>query len=100
MGLPRGPRGPYKGRAEYAATTAAGRGAEWRRLRLKILERDGYRCAYCGAWADTVDHIVPKNRGGTDVESNLVACCRKCNCSKQDRVAPAAPRRRPALPEW
>ena len=43
-------------------------------------------CAYCGkAEAQTLDHIIPQSKGGTDDPQNLVACCIPCNSSKQDR---------------
>jgi len=61
------------------------RGTEWNRLRLQILERDHNQCAYCGAEADTVDHIIAKNNGGEDIPSNLVAACRRCNGLKSDK---------------
>jgi 5-methylcytosine-specific restriction endonuclease McrA len=61
------------------------RGAEWNKLRLTVLERDHYTCAYCGNEADTVDHIIAKNNGGEDNASNLVAACRRCNGLKSDR---------------
>ncbi|MFD1505268.1 HNH endonuclease [Georgenia yuyongxinii] len=60
-------------------------GSAWQAIRLRILQRDGYTCAYCGREADTVDHIVAKANGGTDDESNLIAACRTCNGYKQDR---------------
>lgn len=40
-------------------------------------------CAYCGGPADTLDHIVPVSRGGTNVWYNLTAACRPCNSRKQ-----------------
>jgi len=88
-------RGPYKGRKAYGATTASGRGAEWRRIRLVVLRRDGNICHYCGAFANTVDHVRAKNRGGTDGLGNLVAACTRCNCSKQDRLWPRRPSQSP-----
>ena len=42
----------------------------------------GHKCAYCQAQADTIDHVVPLVRGGTNYEGNLVVCCRSCNSSK------------------
>lgn len=57
-------------------------GRKWRELRLHILKRDDHRCAYCGQPADTVDHIIPLNKGGTDHETNLTAACAKCNYGK------------------
>lgn len=44
-------------------------------------------CAYCGTWAaNTVDHVQPVTRGGTDDPSNLVSCCYTCNHDKKDRT--------------
>lgn len=47
-------------------------------------ERAGRTCHYCGGAAETVDHVVPLVRGGTNYEGNLVPACRKCNASKRD----------------
>ena len=57
----------------------------WTAIRATILERDGKMCAYCGRRADTVDHIMPRSKGGTEDSSNLVACCKRCNTKKSDR---------------
>lgn len=62
-----------------------GYGADWQRTRLTILNRDQWLCGYCGKPANTVDHRVPKSRGGSDDESNLIAACRSCNSAKRDR---------------
>lgn len=60
------------------------------RLRFTILERDGFRCRYCGAPAPdvrlSVDHILPVAAGGTDDPLNLAAACQDCNLGKSDRV--------------
>lgn len=56
--------------------------SRWGKIRRVVLERDSFLCAYCGRTADTVDHIVPQVRGGSDDTSNLVAACRRCNSSK------------------
>ncbi len=62
---------------------------------LRILERDQYRCQYCGldgaasfenALAMSVDFVVPRARKGKKDERNLVACCRSCNMIKGRRV--------------
>ncbi|MGZ4517276.1 MAG: HNH endonuclease [Mycobacteriaceae bacterium] len=53
--------------------------------RSKLLakwKRQGKTCAYCSRLADTIDHVVPLVRGGTNYEGNLVPCCRKCNGGK------------------
>ena len=60
----------------------------WRKTRDAILMRDGYECHYCGGTATTADHVVPRSKGGTNDESNLVAACQRCNSSKGDRVLP------------
>jgi hypothetical protein len=56
----------------------------WRKIRLTILQRDGFICAYCGQQADTVDHIIPLNKGGSHDPENLTAACNRCNGSKRD----------------
>lgn len=50
--------------------------------RQKILGRDSHTCHYCGAYADEVDHKIPKDKGGDDSEGNLVAACFDCNKQK------------------
>jgi len=55
---------------------------DWRYTRKSILERDNYTCHYCGAKAESVDHITPRSQGGLDTEDNLAACCKSCNSSK------------------
>ncbi len=54
--------------------------------RAGVLRRDGRRCAYCGKRADTVDHVVPRSRGGQHSWDNCVAACRACNSRKADRL--------------
>jgi 5-methylcytosine-specific restriction endonuclease McrA len=51
-----------------------------------VLRRDGYSCLYCGGRADTVDHVLPRCRGGGDNWFNLVAACQSCNGRKGDRT--------------
>jgi len=62
---------------------------------MKILERDNYRCRYCGldgrasfenALVLSVDFVVPRARKGKKDPDNLVACCRPCNTIKGKRV--------------
>lgn len=74
--------------------------------RRAIFARDGGRCVYCGAVANSVDHVIPRSRGGEHVWENVVAACRRCNHVKSDRhihelgwgvrVAP----RQPSGPAW
>src|ERR671916_356470 len=54
--------------------------------RAGVLRRDGRRCAYCPRHADTIDHVVPRSRGGTHSWENCVAACRTCNSRKADRL--------------
>jgi 5-methylcytosine-specific restriction endonuclease McrA len=63
------------------------RGREVPVSRRGVLRRDGHRCAYCGTSATTIDHVLPKSRGGADSWENLVACCLRCNNAKGDRTA-------------
>lgn len=58
------------------------RGAKWQAIRQAVLDRDGGICHYDGAIATTVDHLIPKSKGGTDHMENLVACCQPCNARK------------------
>lgn len=54
--------------------------------RRGVLRRDAHRCGYCGTAATTVDHVLPRSRGGADSWENLVACCLRCNNAKGDRT--------------
>ncbi len=56
--------------------------------RKNILKRDSLSCQYCGTKSSplTVDHIIPKVRGGSDSWENLVAACVKCNNLKGNRT--------------
>ncbi|MFB8386928.1 HNH endonuclease [Microbacterium sp. NPDC055910] len=54
--------------------------------RRGVLRRDSHRCAYCGTPASTIDHVLPRSRGGADSWENLVACCLRCNNIKGDRT--------------
>ncbi len=58
--------------------------------RKNILVRDQHTCQYCnvqfGAGELTLDHVVPRSRGGANTWENLVACCLSCNNRKGDRL--------------
>lgn len=54
--------------------------------RAALMHRDLFRCAYCGAKADTVDHVVPRSRGGGHTWENCVAACAPCNHRKADHL--------------
>lgn len=53
--------------------------------RRALFARDGGRCAYCGGVATSVDHVIPRSRGGQHTWENVVAACRRCNHVKADR---------------
>jgi 5-methylcytosine-specific restriction endonuclease McrA len=53
--------------------------------RKGVLARDGHRCVYCGATATSLDHVIPRSRGGPHVWENVVAACSRCNHVKADR---------------
>lgn len=74
--------------------------------RHAVLARDSYSCQYCGSGKDlTIDHVLPRWRGGTHTWDNVVTCCRKCNLKKGEKT-PAqakmqlarAPKRPPYIP--
>lgn len=59
--------------------------------RGRVWDKCGGRCHYCGCalhpfWTFTVDHLVPKSRGGTNALDNLVAACPACNTAKGDSL--------------
>jgi ATP adenylyltransferase len=58
-------------------------------LKFEVLKRARFRCELCGVSAEEraleADHIVPRNKGGSDDLSNLQALCYSCNAMKRDR---------------
>jgi 5-methylcytosine-specific restriction endonuclease McrA len=55
--------------------------------RSLIYKRDDHECQYCGSRKDlTIDHVIPRSRGGQDTWGNLVACCTKCNIKKGNQL--------------
>ena len=54
--------------------------------RRAVLVRDRHRCAYCQSHADTIDHVVPRSRGGEHSWENCVAACSGCNHRKADKL--------------
>ena len=53
--------------------------------RRAVFARDGGRCVYCDAPATSLDHVVPRSRGGQHTWENVVSACRRCNHLKADR---------------
>lgn len=69
--------------------------------RRGVFLRDGGLCQYCGRKADSIDHVVPRSRGGRHIWENVVAACARCNSAKRDRLIEETSmrlRRRPQVP--
>ena len=68
--------------------------------RRAVFARDDHTCQYCGGPADSIDHVLPRSRGGGHDWENLVAACRRCNLAKRDRTPVEAGMRlrRPGCP--
>ncbi len=54
--------------------------------RRAVFIRDGHACQYCGGAAESIDHVIPRSRGGLHEWDNVVAACRRCNSGKRDRL--------------
>ena len=56
--------------------------------RRALFARDGWRCVYCGSSGGrlTLDHVVPKSRGGESIWENVVTSCAPCNLRKGNRL--------------
>jgi len=55
--------------------------------RNRIYRRDNHTCVYCGSTRNlTLDHVIPKSRGGKNEWTNLVTSCSRCNLKKADRT--------------
>jgi 5-methylcytosine-specific restriction endonuclease McrA len=70
--------------------------------RRAVFARDGWACQYCGSRSNlTVDHVIPRSKGGSSNWENIVASCAPCNRRKGDRLPKQAgmhPRRVPRTP--
>jgi 5-methylcytosine-specific restriction endonuclease McrA len=70
--------------------------------RRAVFARDGWTCQYCGARSNlTVDHVIPRSKGGSSEWDNIVASCAPCNRRKGDLLPAQAnmiPRRAPRAP--
>ena len=63
--------------------------------RRAVFARDGWACQYCGTRSNlTVDHVIPRSKGGGSTWENIVAACAPCNRRKGDRL-PAQANMRP-----
>ena len=55
--------------------------------RQRIYQRDGYQCVYCGTYKNlTIDHVIPKSRGGANSWENMTTCCFDCNSKKGNKT--------------
>jgi 5-methylcytosine-specific restriction endonuclease McrA len=58
--------------------------------RENVFRRDKYKCMYCGCTGTaktlTMDHVVPRSKGGTHTWDNVVTACERCNSLKGDRT--------------
>ena len=71
--------------------------------RRAVFARDRWSCQYCGTERNslTVDHVIPRSKGGLSTWENIVTCCAPCNRRKGDRLPKQAnmhPRNKPAPP--
>jgi 5-methylcytosine-specific restriction endonuclease McrA len=71
--------------------------------RRAVFARDRWTCQYCGSERSnlTVDHVIPRSKGGTSGWDNIVTCCAPCNRRKGDRLprqADMIPHRAPKAP--
>lgn len=53
-------------------------------IKKEVFKRDNYTCVYCGKYGNTVDHVIPKSKGGEYSFNNLVCSCKDCNNLKDD----------------
>lgn len=76
------------------------RAAQRKISRRALFARDNWRCVYCGSSGGrlTLDHVVPRSRGGGSVWENVVTSCAPCNLRKGDRLPEEAAMRLPAAP--
>lgn len=55
--------------------------------RREVLRRDHYSCQYCGSTKNlTLDHVLPRSKGGKHTWDNVVIACERCNSRKGDRT--------------
>lgn len=54
--------------------------------RRSVFARDGNQCQYCAGPAESIDHVIPRSKGGEHAWENVVAACRPCNVRKRDRL--------------
>ena len=57
--------------------------------RRSVLRRDNGLCVYCSAPADTIDHVIPRSRGGTHEWGNVVAACKRATSPRPTNCSPS-----------
>lgn len=68
-----------------------------------VMLRDKHTCAFCAGKATTIDHVIPRSRGGTNRWDNTVAACSPCNGRKGNRTPEEAGMKMlftPKMPKW
>jgi 5-methylcytosine-specific restriction endonuclease McrA len=87
----------YEGRGERSVVFS----------RKNVFKRDRYTCQYCGCQPGpeelTIDHVMPRSRGGTSTWENCLLACVACNKRKADKTPAEAgmiPRKAPKKPSW
>ncbi len=99
-----------RGSARRSPTAGnCGQGSKWLHptTRRRIYERDGWKCVWCHVEVErptlpedgilvrggiihqaSIDHVVPRSRGGSNRPSNLITCCARCNAKRGERSVP------------
>ena len=76
-------RGYYINKDFWDAKVRVERAKVSKKIRLSILNRDHYRCKYCGSTQNLeIDHIIPISKGGKSEYNNLQTLCHRCNVNK------------------
>lgn len=75
---------PFESPQEYLFNLYATSSSQAKRIwRQDIKENWNYECAYCGSKENlTIDHIVPRSKGGLDITKNIICSCHFCNQNK------------------
>ena len=58
-----------------------------RRWRKSLHEFTSKRCIYCGKHSESIDHVIPRSKGGLSITENCVPACLSCNGNKTDNDA-------------
>lgn len=75
--------------------------------KYNVHARDNWKCQYCGEELNakdlTIDHIIPRSKGGRTIWENVVSCCKECNKKKSNkslRESKMKLRSQPVEPDW